>query len=212
VVKRVQDVFQHPGAPAAIAIDIPIGLPSRISGAGRDCDAAVRAVVGKRASAVFAVPARAAFAKSDYRSACAAAMFHSDPPRQISQQMFHLFPKVREVDDAMTPALQQKVRECHPEAAFWAMNGSAPLCEPKKVRGRPHLPGLQQRRALLLAHGFSEAFLHGTSFPAALAGPDDVLDACACAWSAARFLKGDALRFPESPPLDPKGLRMEILA
>jgi predicted RNase H-like nuclease len=202
VVKSVQDVFLRPDAPAAIAIDIPAGLPGRISGAGRDCDTAARAVLGKRTATVFSVPARAALAGSDYRSGCAAALAHSDPPRQISLQMFHLFPKVREADDAMTPALQERICECHTEAAFWAMNNRVPLCEPKKVRGRRHLPGLEQRRALLLAHGFS----------AALAGPGDFLDACACAWSAARFLKGDALRFPESPPLDPKGLRMEILA
>ncbi len=151
-------------------------------------------------------------AETDYRRACDAAMAHSEPPRQISKQMFHLFPKIREVDAVMTPALQQRVFECHPELAFWTMNGRAAPHEPKKLKGREHLPGLEQRRALLSAQGYDEAFLRDQHAPRSKAGPDDFLDACACAWTAARILRGEAIRFPPDPPLDAKGLRMEILA
>ena len=42
------------------------------------------------------------------------------------------------------------------------------------------------------------------------AGPDDLLDAMACSWSAARILRGEGRRFPETPEIDEKGLRMEI--
>ncbi len=210
--KSIAGLRDLPGPPAVIAIDIPIGLPGRIENAGRDCDAMARKVLGKRASAVFAVPARGAIAAADYRSACNAAFAASDPPRQLSRQMFSLFPKIREVDAIVTPALQNRIYECHPEASFWAMNGRAPLREPKKMKGRPHASGLGERRALLLAQGFSSGFLRETRFRAADAGPDDLLDACACAWTAARIDKGEAIRFPPQPPLDPRGLRMEILA
>ncbi len=205
-------ILHHSDAPAVIAIDIPIGLPDRIDGAGRACDVAARAVLGKRAAAVFAVPARAAIAATGYREACAAAMARSTPPRQISQQMFRLFAKVREVDDAMTPDVQRLVFECHPEAAFWAMNNRKPLPEPKKRGGRAYVPGIERRRELLLARGFSGSFLSGTAFPPSRAGPDDFLDACACSWTAARIVNGEAMRFPPDPPCDSKGLRMEILA
>ncbi len=210
--KNIQEVSTHPAAPSVIAVDIPIGFPERVVGAGRQCDCEVRKVLGKRASSVFAPPARAALREADYRLACAAALAASDPARQISKQMFHLFPKIREVDGIMTPELQNRVYECHPEAAFWAMNGGAPLPEPKKLRNRMHAAGLDQRRALLAAQGFSEAFLRETAFRGSEAGPDDFLDACACAWTAARIYRGEAVRFPRKPPLDAHGLRMEILA
>ncbi len=142
--------------------------------------------------------------------AFAAAFAASDPPRKISKQMFHLFPKIREVDGLMTPALQSRLFECHPELAFFLMNGCEPLNEPKKRRGSPHAPGLDFRRALLAAQGFSADFVHAPC-PGG-AGADDVLDACACALTAARIFKGEAMRFPETPPLDRRGLRMEILA
>ncbi len=206
--RRFDDVLNHPAKPSVIAIDIPIGFPERLTGAGRECDCAVRRVLGKRASSVFAPPARAVLSETDYRRACAAAIATSDPPRQISKQMFHLFSKIREVDDAILA--QSPVFECHPEAAFWAMNNRAPLTEPKKLRSRPHAAGLQQRVALLKRHGFSESFLRQARFPRSQAGSDDVLDACACSWTAARIFRGEAISFPAQVPVDAKGLRMAI--
>jgi predicted RNase H-like nuclease len=204
------EILNHPAAPKVVAIDIPIGLPDFIAGAGRSCDIAARKILGKRAGAVFVVPARAALYAADYGGACAAAFAASDPPRKISKQMFHLFPKMQEADGLLTPALQARLFECHPEAAFCLMNGGEPLHEPKKLRGRPNLPGLDFRRALLVTHGYSESFVGAK--PPRNSGADDLLDACACGWTAARVLKGEAVRFPEEPPLDAKGLRMEILA
>ncbi len=205
--KTIGEILNHRYAPEAIAIDIPIGFPERIVGPGRECDAAARKGLGKRASSVFSAPARSVLAATDYPAACAAAFAASDPPRKISQQMFNLFTKIQQVDRLMTPALQSRLFECHPEVAFFLMNGCEPLNEPKK---RP--AGRDLRRALLIAQGYSEAFLAGAPWRAAEAVPDDLLDACACAWAAARIFKGEAVRFPEKPPLDGRGLRMEILA
>lgn len=207
---RFEDILAHPSRPAVIAVDIPIGFPEVITGAGRDCDCAVRKILGKRAASVFSPPARAVFHETDYRQACLAAQAASDPPRQISKQMFHLFAKIREVDGVISP--ETPVFECSPEAAFWAMNSRSPLAEPKKERGRLHPPGLEMRRSLLTSHGYSAAFLHETRFPRAKAGCDDFLDACACSWSAARILNGAAVQFPSASLFDGRGLRMAIFA
>lgn len=208
----IPQLLEATASAAMVAIDMPIGLPDRIGPAGRGCDQAARAVLGARQSSVFAVPARCAVYESDYRAACAAAFAASDPPRQVSKQCFHLFPKIRALDAVMTPALQRRIVEAHPEAAFWAMNGRAPLAHPKRVKSRAHGPGMTERRALLVAAGFPLAAIDAVMFRAREAGPDDVLDACACAVVAARALRGAAIRFPDHPETDGKGLKMEIWA
>lgn len=198
------------GRLAAIAVDIPIGLPQVGTIGGRAADRAARAGLGGRQSAVFAVPARAAVMEDDYIRACAAALRHSDPPRKVSKQTFYLFPKIREVDGLLAPELQGRVVECHPEVAFWGINGCQALLEPKKVKSRPHPPGLALRRRLLAGEGYEEDLLN-TALPASKAGADDLLDAVACSWTAARLVRGEARRFPQEPDIDARGLRMEIV-
>ncbi len=194
-----------------IGVDMPIGLPETSRIGGRTADIEARANLGARQSSVFAVPSRAAVMCTDYREACAAALATSDPPRKVSKQCFNLFPKIREIDALMAPLLQQRVFETHPELAFWALNGKQPLGEAKKVKSRPHPPGLELRRGLLAAAGYDQGFLRDTScYRASVVGPDDLLDAAVCAWSAARIARGKGCRFPSDPPLDAKGLRMEI--
>ena len=90
------------------------------------------------------------------------------------------------------------------------MNGDTPLEEPKKLRNRLHSAGLEKRKALLVMHGFCESFLHEARFPRSQAGCDDVLDACACSWTAARIFRHEAISFPAQFPVDAKGLRMAI--
>jgi predicted RNase H-like nuclease len=212
VCPRFADILALPQNPIVIAIDIPIGLPERAMIGGRLADIEARRNLGARQSAVFAVPARAAVMQEDYRTACEVASQHSDPPRKISKQCFNIFAKIREVDAAMTPALQRRVVECHPEAAFWAMNGGKALDEPKKVKSRPWPAGLALRRNLLEEAGLPRTFLETTTFRTSLAGPDDLLDACACAWTAARVHARRAIRFPADPPRDARGLLQEIWA
>jgi predicted RNase H-like nuclease len=191
---------------------MPIGIPDMAIRGGRGCDTALRSVLGGRQSSVFTVPARAALAEIDYVRACETALTHSDPPRKVSKQCFHIFPKIREVDAAMTPELQGRVAECHPEGAFWAMNRESPLAEPKKVKSQVYPPAIELRRRLLMAAGFPESFLAERRFKLSHAGEDDFFDACACTWTARRVLRGEARRFPDAPMIDPRGLRMEIWA
>lgn len=192
-----------------IAVDMPVGFPDT---SGRAVEREVRPKLGGRQSSVFSVPSRAAVMCGDYREACAVNLRHSDPPRKISKQIFHLFPKMREIDALMTPALQYRVFEVHPELAFWAMNGGQPLALPKKLKGSPHGTGLALRRELLARAGFPMGSLPPSGYRTAAVGTDDLFDACAAAWSARRIRDGTALCFPRDPPRDAKGLRMEINA
>jgi predicted RNase H-like nuclease len=212
IVGSFADILALAEAPSVIAIDMPIGLPERTSIGGRAPGVAARSKLGPRQSSVFAVPARPAVMASSYAEACAIALETSDPPRKISKQAWNLFPRIREIDALMSSELQQRVYECHPEVAFWAMQGKQPLGEPKKVKSRPYEPGLALRRRLLAGAGFPAEFLTVTTFRPSAAGADDFLDACACAWTAGRILAGTACTFPSEPPLDPRGLRQEIKA
>lgn len=211
LMRNFTDVLALDPSPEIISVDMPIGLPERTTTGGRDADIRARANLGARQSSIFAVPSRRAVMQADYRDACDAAVATSDPPRKVSKQCFNLFPKIREIDALISPALQERVRETHPELAFWALNGEKPLDEPKKVKSRPYEPGLALRRRLLAAAGYDPVFLesrHG--FPASKVGPDDLLDATACSWTAARIAHDRGCRFPDAPSLDAKGLRIEI--
>lgn len=219
---RLEDLLAEPPFPV-VAIDIPIGLPERVGPGGRVPEGLVRPLLGARQSSVFSVPARAAVMAgladgedegARYRAACAAARATSDPPRAVAKQCFHLFPKIGEVDALLRarPELVGMVHECHPEVAFWAMNGGQPLALPKKVGNRPHPPGLELRRSLLASHGIPVDALVVQCALALKAGLDDLIDACACAWSAERVAYGKALRFPDPPGRDIFGLPVCIMA
>jgi predicted RNase H-like nuclease len=209
---RFIDVPTAPEAPAVIAIDIPIGLPERAGYGGRAAENAVRPLLGARQSSVFSVPSRAAIAAQDYREACRIALATSEPPRKVSKQLFMLTPKIREVDAALRAdaTLSQCVFEVHPEVAFWRLNGEAALSEPKKVKGRPHEPGLALRRCLLIKAGLPAAAVDAS--PPKGADPDDLIDALACAAIARRIYTGEARPFPDPPERDAFDLLMAIWA
>ena len=164
----------------------------------------------------FSIPSRAAVYAGEgldegpaYAAACAVALATSDPPKKVSKQGFHLFPKIRELDRLLTPELARRVFESHPEVAFTVLNGG-PLTLPKKVRSRPNPPGLDLRRDLLAAHGLGRALT--AARPPRGAGPDDLLDACVLALVAARVLAGRARSWPEIPGRDVRGLPIAITA
>jgi predicted RNase H-like nuclease len=212
LVPRFADVLAALEAPAAIAVDMPIGLPERTGPGGRAAENNVRPLLGARQSSVFSVPSRAAVYADDYREACGIALETSNPPRKVSKQLFNIALKIREVDEALraAPQLATRVFEVHPELAFWRMNGNRALDEPKKIKGRPYEPGLALRRRLLSAAGLPGAVLSAP--PPKGAGPDDLLDALACAVIARRIAAGQAQPFPDPPPRDAFGLPMAIWA
>jgi predicted RNase H-like nuclease len=116
-------------------------------------------------------------------------------------------PRIREIERALRtdPALAAQVFETHPELAFWRLNGDRALAYPKKVK-----PGLALRRQLLIDAGFAAVAVEAPAPKGA--GPDDLLDALACAAMARRIHAGLARPFPDDPQRDHYGLPMAIWA
>lgn len=148
---------------SVIAIDVPIGLPERTINGAREPDWAARAFLGPRRMSVFPVPSRkAVYAHAQgYAQVCVTACETSDPPKAVSKQLFGILPRILEVDSILrgSPALRRRVFEVHPEVSFQVMNNDVPLLEPKKVKGRINLPGMELRKELLEKEGFSPQFL-----------------------------------------------------
>lgn len=212
IVPRFADVLAAPEHPAIVAVDMPVGLPERAGEGGRTAERAVRPLLGARQSSVFSVPSRAAVYAGDYAAACRIASETSDPPRKVSKQLFMIAPKIREVDACLRADANaaRRVFEVHPEVAFWRLNGERALDEPKKIKGRCHEPGLALRRRLLIDAGLRPAIV--VSMPPRGAGPDDLIDALACAAIARRIATGVARPFPDPPERDAFGLPMAIWA
>ena len=185
---------------AMVAVDMPVGLTD----AGpRGCDLAARRLLPTgRKSSVFPAPRRYMLACGTWREA-------QDEGRRreglgLSKQSWNILPKIREVDAALRPADQARIREAHPELIFHHLNGWAALPGKRSREGRA------ARLKILEAAGLTGIEALIDRFPRASAQPDDVIDAAACALAARRMLKGEAVRLPESPLSDPRGMRMEI--
>ncbi|MFN3614049.1 MAG: DUF429 domain-containing protein [Rubrimonas sp.] len=219
---RFADLLDAPEPPGMVAVDMPLGLPERVAGGGRGPEQAIRPLLGARQSSVFAVPGRAAIYAVEpqpqgmaallegHARASAVAATLSDPPRKVAFQCFNLFPKIRELDRLLRerPEWIGRVREVHPEAAFWRMNGRRPLATPKKVRGRPNPAGLAERRALLLAEGLPEDAVPAP--PPQGAGPDDWIDALAALAAARRLAEGRGRPWPQQHATDAAGIPIAI--
>jgi predicted RNase H-like nuclease len=114
--------------------------------------------------------------------------------------------KIDEVDALMSPELQRRVVEVHPEVSFATMNNDVALKLSKKTAaGRALRIGLLGQAwgvdvgALVQKHRGKDA------------KPDDILDAMAACWTAERVLRGEAEWLPPVPPVDSRGLRMAIV-
>ncbi len=185
----------------AVGIDIPIGLAE---GVARGADIEARRMLGPRRSSVFPAPDPRLLDASTYEEA--AALSRSLTGKGITVQAFGIFPKVAEVNRALTPAMQDRVFEVHPEVSFTALAGR-PMEFAKKGP-----EGFEERR-LLLAEAlcvpiWSRVEARAVARPA---GADDVLDAIVAAWSAHRSATGQAGRLPVVPETDGRGFRMEII-
>ena len=186
---------------AAVAVDIPIGLSDD---GRREPDMAARQILRPlRHNSVFPAPVRPVLAARSYAEACVISASARPDVKKISKQTYAILPKIRQADDVMTPELQERIVEVHPEVCFWKLNGKRPMERPKRT------PEGAQARRLLLAEAFATP-LSSVSIPQG-AALDDLLDACAAAWTAGRIAYGTARRLPAEPPLDSHGLRMEIV-
>jgi predicted RNase H-like nuclease len=107
----------------------------------------------------------------------------------VSRQAYALRARLLELDAAVRSSTMA-VREVHPEVSFRAM-ASAPL-----QWGKRSWNGMNERLALLAAQRFE---LPHTIEEIDSAGTDDLLDAAAAAWSAARIACGEASSLPDPP-------------
>ena len=187
---------------AAMAIDIPIGLPE--SGA-RECDQAARRLLGtRRGSSVFPAPIRSLLRARSHAEA--SQRRQRVEGKRVSIQTWNIVAKIRSVDTVMRREPSLRVHEAHPEVSFQTLRGG-PLRHGKKTAS-----GRAERHALLRP-------IFGRSVPQALSrraelmsGADDILDAFVLLWTAQRIARGGALSLPPNPPRDRYGLTMAIVA
>ena len=169
----------------AFAFDIPIGL-SRTG--DREADRAARRYLPRgRAPSVFNAPPLAALHAASYEEANEAS--RQVAGKGLSRQSFALLTKIRELQE-IAPE-DARVHEAHPEVSFTALAGGRALPSKKTW------DGLMQRRALLSAAGLAIPDLVGE--PSGRGAADDIVDAVACAWTAARIARGEAQPLPDPP-------------
>lgn len=177
-----------------VGIDMPIGLPAHTR---RASDGQLRVHLGVRRASLFPTPPRAVLDATDYRDALALARAATGVG--LSKQAWYLVAKIRELDVLMTPDLQPRVSEAHPESSFAELAGS-PLATRKSTSD-----GRAERLQLLLPSfpDIAEHLAHHRAIAA------DVLDAYAAAWTARRIADGTARWFGDDER-DARGLRMTV--
>ncbi len=192
------DLIEATSQCTAVAVDIPIGLSED---GRREADFEARRRLGPRRSSVFPAPARCLLETSSYAEANA--LSRSVLGKGMSAQAYGILNKIRDADRSMTPHLQQRIVESHPEVSFWALAGDEPLSNYKRTR-----EGAAERLRLLETIFGREirdvAKPHGSAW-------DDLYDACVLAWTASHVAKGDAVHLPAEGQYDARGLRMEIV-
>ena len=186
-----------PGA-AAVGVDMPLGLVER---GWRQADRLGAARLGAHRSRLFMVPPRAVWDAEKYEEAVVRCRQLTDPPSGCSRQAFGLQKKLLAANE-LYARLPGRLFEVHPEISFAELNGGSPVAASKKTWN-----GQSARRALLARAGIV--------LPDNLAGagnipPDDILDAGAVAWSAARIAAGQASSLPHPPQVGSDGAAIAI--
>jgi predicted RNase H-like nuclease len=182
---------------AVVAVDIPIGLPA--GAARRAADVEARDRLGRERSSVFFVPPRVVLDAPT--QAEATLLSRRAGSVGVSIQTFHILGKVAEVDALLQadPAVSDRVVEAHPEVSLRQLCGR-PLPPKRTAAGRT------QRLQVL------RQWVPDLALPVPRPGraaPDDCLDAAACAWTATRWLRGEAEVLGDER--DATGLPMRIV-
>ncbi len=179
-----------------VGVDIPIGLPDTT---GRAADAEARRELVGKASSIFSTPTRAALEAPTYAEGRAANVAATGGT-SVSAQAYALREKVLQVDAWVRARPGVEVVEVHPELSFARMAGAPVLASKKDA------DGVRARREALAAHGIvAPPWFRGAGF-----AEDDLLDACAAAWSAVRHSLGLSESFPETPEVFSDGIPAAI--
>lgn len=178
-----------------VGIDIPIGLPDDTV---RAADALARRALPGKASSVFTTLTRAAYTAAD--RAAADVVNRGLSGQGVGAQAFALRVKILEVDAWVRSRPTVEVLEVHPEVSFAALAG-APVSPGKKTE-----EGRVARLDALAAVGIARpSVLSGRGYAA-----DDVLDACAVAWTVARRSLGISHCLPDPPEVFSDGIPAAI--
>ena len=180
------------------AIDIPIGMTDD---GERACDLLARERLRPHSSRVFTGARRWLWLEfSDPDRANRDALQRGQ--KRVSRQLWHLGPKIMEVDRFVRANRTHDIREAHPELVFLRLNDCKPLPSKKSEDGIRLRRLLLKRQGIRMIDGWLADERGGTG-----AKCDDVLDACAVA-IAARDATGCV---PEGmAPRDAHGLPMQI--
>jgi predicted RNase H-like nuclease len=210
VVARVLESFSLVArlteCPSIVAVDIPIGLLEHAELGGRECDRQAWELLGwPRRNSVFSPPVRSALLCNRFEQACATNAGSSPIQSRTTRQCFGLFPKLREVDELMSPGLQGRIREVHPEVCFFELNGGRAM-----LYGKRTARGVRDRIDVLMNASVVSSPSTVEALKCGGVGMDDVLDALVACWTAERIHIGTAFCIPQQPTIDSNGLRMEM--
>jgi predicted RNase H-like nuclease len=196
---RLADTFADLAGDAGVpvAVDVPMGLLDEPG--PRPCDVQARALLGARASTIFAPPPRRVLAATSYAEARATA-------QGLSAQAFGLVAKVWEAEEYLRahPDAQAWLWECHPELSFRALAGGRVLRDKKSVGGQAERLRLVSARFPGVLDALA-AFAPGRR----AAEPADALDALAVLAGALRIRAGEHEQLGGEP--DALGLAMRIV-
>ncbi len=196
------DVLDMTPTPIVFAVDMPIGLLDTPQLGGRECDQLARRLLGRRSSSVFSPPSRLVLHATHYDQVRAHGM---------SRQAFGILPKIREIDNLITPHHQALVYEAHPELAFMRLAGSPMQHNKKTAAGREERVKALRRSPQPRYRPLQPALQHALrKYKRTQVAWDDLLDACVLLRTSHRLATAQAQFLPSPPARDSKGLRMEI--
>jgi len=195
-VAALLDLVREHAEVLVVAVDIPIGLPDA---GDRQADVLARQALPGKASSVFTTLTRAAYEADTYADGRAANVTATGGT-SASAQAYALRVKLLEVDAWLRTGPTVEVIEVHPELSFARMAG-APLLAKKRDP-----EGVSVRRDALASVGLvAPPYYRLPEF-----AEDDLLDACAAAWSAARYAAGQSESLPAVPEVFSDGLPAAI--
>ena len=205
VYNSATELLAHDPMIQVMTIDMPIGLTN----AGhRRCDELAREILGRRHVCVSNAPIRPALYAPSRLAASRITQKIAD--RQVGSTEWALYPKIINLDSAITPLHQRWCFEIHPEISFCTWNNDTPI-QFEKASGQ----GKHARESLIDAAwpGVREeiiAQLQQQGITRKYVGLDDLNDAFAALWTSHRIAAGQAQRIPNAPEVDARGLRMEM--
>lgn len=184
-----------------VVIDIPIGIPSE--GHIRLCDLEAKELLGPQGSSVFLTPPRGTLrARTPEEFQELHKLYRKSG---AGLPVWGFLAKLKEVDKAMTPDLQDRIIEFHPELAWRRASG-------KTLDSKRTEKGLNQRKRILSKEVPElDGMLRWKQKLGRAAAVDDILDALMGLSVAQDILDHRASKLPEgSADTDKRGVRTEI--